>query len=355
MRIVTVLFVFLISFSSCDPFNTILTEKDVDYYTASDVVKVSIPDTLKVMTWNVKFGGGRIDFFFDCYGDRVVMTEEEVISNLEGLASKIKQYDPDIIFLQEIDMDSKRSAKVNQLQWLLDFTDLNYGVYASQWKADYVPSDGIGRINSGSAILTKWQLTDAVRITLPLMEEQNAIVRYFYLKRNILYAKLQNTDINLFTTHLSAYSHDGTKKKQLDILLDSIDRIEQKGEVFILGGDFNCLPPETEKVNNFPDAACEAEEFSADDYSEEIDWMTPFYKYTPAISLDDYKLNNTKHFSHTTNSPERGAFWSRKLDYIFTNGKIVEVSGQTHQNTIYGGMNTMNLSDHAPVSFEFIR
>ena len=36
-------------------------------------------DTLRVMTWNVKFGGGRIDFFFDGHGDRVRMNEAEVL------------------------------------------------------------------------------------------------------------------------------------------------------------------------------------------------------------------------------------------------------------------------------------
>ena len=28
------------------------------------------------MNYNVKFGGGRIDFFFDCFGDRVLMSKE---------------------------------------------------------------------------------------------------------------------------------------------------------------------------------------------------------------------------------------------------------------------------------------
>ena len=60
-------------------------------------------DTLTIMTWNIKFGGGRIDFFFDCYGDRVVMTEQEVIQNLAGLLRKIRQVKPDILLIQELD------------------------------------------------------------------------------------------------------------------------------------------------------------------------------------------------------------------------------------------------------------
>ncbi len=346
----------VITVISCDPFHAILHEDDVDYYTASNLVPGEMPDTFKVMTWNIKFGGGRIDFFFDCYGDRVIMTKSEVIDNMEGLASKINQYNPDILFMQEVDMDSKRSAMVNQVQWILDNTALNYAVYASQWKADFVPSNGIGRINSGNCIASKWELSKAVRIGLPLMEEQSAIVRYFYLKRNILHAKMTygNKDINLITTHLSAYSHDGTKKKQVDILYNLIDSLDRTHEQFILGGDFNCLPPGSEKLNNFPDAVCEAEKFSADDFTEETDWLVPFYKFNAAIPLDIYQKDNTPYFSHTTKSPANGGFWSRKLDYIFTNGNLVKGSGMVHQDKSSGGMNTMDLSDHAPVTVKYV-
>ncbi len=346
----------VLAFSSCDPFHAILHEDDVDYYKSSDIANVNMPDTLKVMTWNVKFGGGRIDFFFDCYGDRVVMTESEVIDNMKGLASKINQYKPDILFLQEIDMDSKRTAKVNQVQWILDNTYMNYGVYASQWKADFVPSDGIGRINSGSCIMSKWEMTNAIRIGLPLMEEQIAIVRYFYLKRNILHAKMKvgDKEISLITTHLSAYSHDGTKKKQVDILVNLLDSLDKKNMQFLLGGDFNCLPPGSQKLKDFPDAGCTAEEFSADDYSEETDWLNGLYKYQPAISLKDYGLDNSKYFSHTTKSSSMGGFWSRKLDYLFTNSKFINGSGLVHQDKSSGGMNTMKLSDHAPITVKFV-
>jgi len=85
------------------------------------------------MTWNIKFGGARIDFFFDCYGDRVVMTEQEVIQNLAGLLRKIRQVKPDILLIQELDRFSKRSAYVDMLQYIADSAGLPYAVYASQW------------------------------------------------------------------------------------------------------------------------------------------------------------------------------------------------------------------------------
>lgn len=169
LRIISTLFVSLLLFS-CDPFGTKLGD-EVAYFEAAEPYRVSFPDTLKVMTWNVKFGGGRIDFFFDCHGERVIMEKEEVEQNLKILADKIHEVNPDILFLQEVDIDAKRSAYINQLQYLLDYTELNFGVYASQWKAKYIPSDGIGKMDSGNAILSKWQLNDAKRIGLPLIGE----------------------------------------------------------------------------------------------------------------------------------------------------------------------------------------
>ena len=133
---------------ACDPFDTSFEPvEDAKLYAATD--KTAAPDQvdeLKVMTWNVKFGGGRIDFFFDCHGDRVILEKDEVITHLEGLAKKIRQVDPDVLLLQEVDIDSKRTAYVDQVQWLLDHTELNHGAYASQWRASYIPRHGLGKV-----------------------------------------------------------------------------------------------------------------------------------------------------------------------------------------------------------------
>jgi endonuclease/exonuclease/phosphatase family metal-dependent hydrolase len=306
---------------------------------------------LKIMNWNIKFGGGRIDFFFDCYGDRVLMTEKEVINNMNGLINKIKKENPDILFIQEADINSKRAAYVNEVQYILDNTDLNYAVYASQWKADYVPSDGIGKVDTGNAILSKYPLKDAKRIALPLMDSQDSLTKYFYLKRNILKTHIVVNDkkLNLLAIHTSAYSQDGTKLKQIKILKEKMDEINSAGEIFIAGGDLNTIPPKSEKLKDFPDSICTDEDFQADDYTDDLGILDDYYKdYTPAISLSDYEADNSKYFSHTT---DKNGFWNRKLDYLFTNGKFS--NGMIHQSIEQGGDNTMKLSDHAPLTVNF--
>ncbi len=347
------IFLALILMLSCDTFHTEFNDiQNARYRESKNIITPSNnSNKLKVMNWNIKFGGGRIDFFFDCYGDRVLMTSEEVCSNLDKLALKIKKEDPDILFIQEADINSKRAAYIDQVQYLLDKTDLNYGVYASQWKADYVPSDGIGKVDTGNAILSKYPLKDAKRIALPLMTDQDAITKYFYLRRNILttYITFKDKKINLLAIHTSAYSQDGTKLKQINIFKEKLDEINQKGEIFIAGGDLNTIPPKSEKIKDFPDSVCTDEAFQADDYTDDSGILDDFYKdYTPAIILTDYEADNSLYFSHTT---DKNGFWNRKLDYLFTN-KSFE-NGLIHQNIERGGTNTMELSDHAPLTVTF--
>lgn len=335
---------------ACDPFGTLFPEEEgAVLYTASSIKEAGATNRVRVMTYNVKFGGARVDFFFDCHGDEVLMSRSVVEDNMAALAKLIRAADPDILFVQEVDILSKRSAYVDQVQYLLDETDLNYAAYASQWKADYVPSDGLGAVDSGNAILSKWPLENAVRLALPLRSDQSGIERYFYLKRNILIADVTPWDeaVRLVVTHTDAYSKDGTKPEQIRLFEEQLDLAEG---LVIGAGDLNTLPPGTRKQHEFDDSVCTDEDFQADDYREESELLESLYeKYEPAISREAYKANNAPYFTHTTSGD---GFWNRKLDYIFTSGQVIAGSGVTHQDASTLGIETMPLSDHAPITVE---
>jgi len=339
--------------TACDPFHVDFEAVEpAESYRARKLS--AIPETprgLRVMTWNIKFGGGRIDFFFDCFGDRVLMKREEVSANLEGLARKIRQVDPDVLLLQEVDVRSKRGAFIDQVQWLLDHTALNYGVYASQWRADYIPSDGLGAMDDGNAILARWPLTAATRIALPLREDQDALTAYFYLRRNVLTAKLElpgGPRVGVVATHSDAYGNDGTKLKHIKRFHDEALRMADATDLVIAGGDLNTIPPGSERRKAFPDSVCTDEDFVADDFTQEDEWLDPLYStFFSAIPLSDYQANNEAYFSHTVDG--RG-FWNRTLDYLFSDGAWEPGSGLVHQSEAQGGMETMPLSDHAPLS-----
>ncbi|MCK4956782.1 MAG: endonuclease/exonuclease/phosphatase family protein, partial [Candidatus Cloacimonetes bacterium] len=275
--------------SSCDIFNTNFADiEKAEFYHSPQLSQVPADiEEIMIMSWNIKFGGGRIDFFFDGWGDEVLMCEDEVLDNMSKIASYINEAQPDIVLLQEVDIDSKRSAYVDQVQFLLDNTYLNYGVYASQWKADLIPSDGIGRMNSGNAILSHWEFDSAERIALPLIGEQDALKQYFYLRRNILSTTLtiDNRELSVLNTHTAAYSNDGTKKEQIDIFKEKLDEIESAGKLFVGGGDLNAIPPESSNYlgTAFPDRPADlGKDFELEDYdTTELEKL--YQTYTPAL------------------------------------------------------------------------
>lgn len=332
---------------ACDPFRTGFddVEPGLLYEARTKTPAPAQPSTLKVLNWNIKYGGGRISFFWECHGDRYTMTRAEVMHNLKRVAAKIRELDPDVVLLQEVDLKSTRSAYVDQLQYLLDHTSLNYGAYASQHKADFVPSDGLGRMEFGNALMSRWPLRDATRIALALREEDSALTRYFYLKRNVLRAQVEVpglTDFFLVDVHAEAFSKDGTKRKHIDSFKEVLDELDAAGATFVGGGDLNALPPGSPRTAAFPDEVDCQGRFGADDYTGEEDWLQALYDtYPEAIPLADYQADPEAFYSYTG---DESVGWTRRLDYLFTNGGFV-ARGVMHHEAI-------SLSDHTPVVVE---
>ena len=151
--------IWIIFFFSCR--SLVTTYEDVEsaiYYEDASQESAEFNDTLKVMTWNIRFGAGRIPFFGDSCGDRVLMTEPETLGYMDSIIVYINSTQPDVLLLQEVDISSKRSAYVNQLQYILDHTHLNYGAYASMWNAEIIASDGLGKVDAGNAILSIYNM-----------------------------------------------------------------------------------------------------------------------------------------------------------------------------------------------------
>ncbi len=341
---------------SCEPFATQFEdlEDGIFYYSNRIETPPANADELKIMTWNIRFGIGRILWFGDSCGDRVIMSQDEVYPNLRKIADVINETKPDIILLQEVDLNSKKSAYINQLQYLLDNTYFNYGVFAYTWKSPFVPSDGLGRIHEGNAIISRWKITQGTRIKLPRREDQDALTHYFYVQPCILKAKIslpQKENFYIFNTHLSAFATDDSKKKQIDVLMTELNRANSGGDHFVLGGDFNLIPPNSDSTDFCIEDICSGESFhqpgddplhkDGSNYTPEITWIQPIYNsYIPAVSLADYGNNQSNYFTHTTRIDTD---WDRKLDYLFTNINWKIGSEVTHKNVI-------TISDHAAVS-----
>jgi endonuclease/exonuclease/phosphatase family metal-dependent hydrolase len=306
------------------------------------------PDSLRVVSYNIKFGGGRIDFWFDCIGYRKRMEPAEVEQNMARVAELIRKLNPDILLVQEADWESDRVAGMNQIQYLLDHTELNYAAYASQWDVAWVPN-GLGAVNSGNAVLSRYPMLSGMRHKLPQMQQQDAPTQLFYLRRNVLEVLLQlpgGDTLVVLNAHLEAYDKDGTRKQQLQILQTLAETHRAAGRHLVLGGDLNTMPPGTTQWHQFADEHCQVEEFQTSTDSTELTWLQPMYDaYREIVPLAQYHANQSRYFTH---SVDGRVFWNRRLDYLFTNRWWR--NGQVYQKTEQGGYETMPISDHCPIA-----
>ncbi len=341
--------------TSCDPLvNQFADIEDAVMYRASNIKNAEAKKSIKVMTWNIRFGVARLDFFGDGCGDRAILGKSEVVKGLEGLAAKINAEDPDIVLLQEVDVQSKKTAYIDQAQWLLDHTDLNYGAYGSMWEAQVILADGLGRVNTGNLTLSKWELKDAERHQLPLRSDQDGLTQYFYLRRNVLKAKvvMPGNSFYAVNTHLTAFATDDTKQKHITGFKDILDGIVAEGKNFVAGGDLNALPPNASKLDYCIEDQCSGESYHTGGesnhkegayFAPEITWLSSLYQtYTPAISLSEYGEQEGQHYTH---SPFDRLQLDRKLDYLWTNTNWN--NGTTHQGAT-------SLSDHIPVTADWM-
>jgi endonuclease/exonuclease/phosphatase family metal-dependent hydrolase len=367
--------------AACEPLADTLdfasTEAPIFRDEADPEPPASAPEALRVMAWNVKYGAGRLDFWFDYHGDRVQMTVDEVHQNLDALCALIREVDPDVLMTEEIEVNSRRSAYVDMVSHLLACTDLNYAAYFQSWDARYVPTEGLGRVDLGNAILSRYPIRSATRFKQVERSDLDPLTRYFYIRRVLGRAviDLGDREVAAWVAHVEAYDTDGTKQAQIRQLFDLLSA---EPLPWVMGGDLNELPPVCdERVAGDCDGKLQLSGFNDENAPEGDDFAQPpytpsvlapwFAAFTPAIDLARYgttPASQRPFFTHTTLSPDalsprdgQPGFWNRTLDYLFVRGSDRWEPGSTTVLQRPGDgpsgrpitSDPMRLSDHAPI------
>ena len=93
--------------------------------------------------------------------------------------------------------------------------------------------------------MSKWKLEDAKRHQLPLRGDQDGLTQLFYLRRNVITAKVDMPGTPFFAVnaHLTAFATDDTKQKHISGFKTILDNIVASGFNFVAGGDLNAIPP----------------------------------------------------------------------------------------------------------------
>ena len=224
--------------------------KDVESITpeasvSGETKTLAVGDDVSVVTWNIGYCGlsKTADFFMD--GGKAVRSqdEESVKNNLSAIEDTLEFLDPDVIYIQEVDVNSTRSYGIDQTTDLRTDLSSYSSAFAKNFDVLWIayPIPPMGHMLAGVQTLSKFPQTMAERISLP--NPFSWPTRTGNLKRCLLVSRtpIEGTDKELVfvNLHLEAYDSGEGKVAQTKLLSSFIQEEYEKGNYVIAGGDFN--------------------------------------------------------------------------------------------------------------------
>ncbi|KAA0949438.1 MULTISPECIES: endonuclease/exonuclease/phosphatase family protein [unclassified Pseudomonas] len=304
---------------------------------------------IKVMTWNVQYlAGKRYVFWYDTpdgSGPDDRPTVEDMAFSLDEVARVIRDEQPDILLLQELDEGAKPSHYQDQLTLLQErLVDLYpCSVQAFDWKADFVPDLHIfGSVGRKLVTLSRYQIEHAERLQLPVASA-NLISRQFQPKPALLLSYLPLNDggqLAVLNTRLdSTAPGHRVVQDQVQVTVKLLDKLESRGTSWLIGGDFNLLP-----LGQFLRLdAGKRGQYSPD---SELHLLWEKYPMIPSNS-ESSGIDRAKWLTHVPNDPSVDGP-DRTLDYLFYSSRIKRVNAHVRQD------DTLRISNHLPVIGRFL-
>lgn len=232
------------------------TDLELDATNAPTIISDSV---ISLAIWNIGYSGlgEESDFFYDnggfflSGGHMIRPTEDLVTKNRDGATLFTESTQADFFLFQEVDIDSKRSYHVNQMEALQAKVPEFAAYYAPNYRVQRVPIPVLepwrayGKVEGGLVSLSRWQPKEAIRMQLP--GKFGWPTRIFQLDRCLLlsrFATAAGPELVVINAHLSAYDKGGVLKKQQMAFLKELVLAEyDKGNYVIVGADWNQCPP----------------------------------------------------------------------------------------------------------------
>ena len=216
--------------------------------TGEQSISPAAKDSYTIVSYNLGYLSGLANnttiatdqAFFDA-------NQQRVISAFQAIA-------PDIIALQEVDFDSKRSYRIDQAKALALGLDPVYaGAIAISWDKNYVPfpfwppSAQFGKILSGQAILSRYPIVKNSRIVLEKVASNPFYYNAFYLDRlaQVSQIQLSGQTLVVINVHLEAFD-EPTRISQTRFVRSLAEDYAKTYPVIVLG-DFNSSPNRPEE------------------------------------------------------------------------------------------------------------
>ena len=220
--------------------------EQIEVVSSASPEEVILPgDALRIVSWNAGYGalGDNADFFMD-YGKMVYTADEQRLSeNLSGITDTLAEINPDIILLQETDVNSSRSYHTDETDLISAALPGYDYTFAYNFNVDYIPYPvpPIGKVESGLMTLSRYPISSAERIQLPCPFKWP--VRCLNLKRCLSVNRIPiegcDKELVIVNLHLEAYDEGEGKIAQTRMLADFLQTEAAAGNYVIAGGDFN--------------------------------------------------------------------------------------------------------------------
>ena len=229
----------------------------VDDYKPREVVSLPVSGTpseiadtaeLDLLIWNIGYAGldASMDFFYDG-GKQMRPEKEDAAENLEGIVNILATYEGyDFILLQEVDRDSKRSYRTEQVNLISNELQGYHTSFAKNYDVAFVPippGQPMGKVTSGLLTLSGYNPAVAERHSFP--GNYSWPVRLFMLDRCFLVERhklSRGKDLLVINTHNSAYDDGTLRSAQMAFLKDFLVSEYNRGNYVIVGGDWNQTP-----------------------------------------------------------------------------------------------------------------
>lgn len=305
------------------------------------IKEVKLDESFKVMTFNIGYAGlgAAEDFVMDGGTKGRPDSKDVVLDYLSGIQEIISENVADIYMFQEVDLNSRRSYKINQAEVILETLGSSYSQqFAYNFKALFVPfpvsfTDYIGYIESGIATYSTYRVDHSERIQFP--GSFSWPLRIANLKRAMMVSILpiegSSKSLIVVNLHMSAYDGDGSLRAQeMAFLKTFMEEQTALGNYVIIGGDFNQTFPEADGIYEVPEEYYVA-------YPMEDDWLPNGYQYQVDVTLPSCRLLNQPYDP----SDDKTQYYI--IDgFIISNNIMVEFSAETLDYDFA-------FSDHNPV------
>ena len=340
---------------------------DVEGNAAKNVL--SLDETYNMATYNIGFGAYSQDYTFfldtgyDINGEETcgyystARSKEEVNFNVNGAINTVKSLDLDFVLLQEVDVKSTRSYKINQNDMFKESLSEYDNVFAINFDTAYLPYplyDMHGKSLAGLSTFSRYKIKSANRYEYTISDN---LSKLFDIDRcfSVSNVEVENgKTLYVINSHMSAYDKGGViRQTQIKELNDFISNCLSEGNYVIVGGDFN-----HDLLTNNPDFNYDMTNRPFENKLRNPDWLSAYFnenKESPLV--DGFRVVASDNVPTCRNNDIE---WDPSLTFkCVVDGFVVSNNIEiiTHYNveTKDGklGLDGFSYSDHEPAYIEF--